>query len=207
MKCREVRFLLPEYLREELDGESRAAVMDHLKGCRNCASEARELDALLHDLKIPETRPDERYFTTLLPRIHERIDERSARKVPSWFPSVAVPLAAAAVIVLAILTAIPSSRQTSAVDDLRGILSQIKTDPQEAVNEVQTTSAILAPQSYLSAQADTAESDKDIVKDLFNGDVRTGYAIEFDPRQYVDHLDKQSTNQLLALLDERIPNH
>jgi len=207
MNCREVRILLPEYLGEQLSGEERSVVRDHIAVCRDCRSEARELDALLRDLKLPELpEPDERYFATLLPRINQRIGERSAWKVPRWVPSVAMPLAAAALIVITLLNVVPSSRQGTTAEDLRGILSQITTDPQEALEEVQNTSGILSTSGDVSAQADTA-NEKDIVNELLNGDVRTGYTIEFDLRQYVEKLDKQSTNQLLALLDERIPSH
>jgi hypothetical protein len=207
MNCRNVRILLPEYLQKRLSGPEDAAVSDHLLHCPDCAAEAEGLDILMHDLRLAEpAKPQEMYFINLLPRIHQRIDEGSGRKVPRWVHSFAMPLAAALMIVMALLNVVPSSRP-GVVDELRGMLSQLKTDPQEAVEEVQATAGILSSPGDLVAQADTAVSDRDIVKALLTPGIRPAYTVEFDPRQYVDQLDNQSTNKLLAILDERIPVH
>lgn len=96
MTCAEVQSLLGKHARGTLCDE-RGGVEAHLAGCAVCGALARTLSLLAAE----ETgAPDPSYFTHLLPRIHERIDARRARRIPAWLLRFALPASSAAAAVL-----------------------------------------------------------------------------------------------------------
>ncbi len=115
MKCEETKQFLSEYLDDELDPETRAAVMEHIASCEICRAELAGLQATVSLVReLPsETAPDQ-----MRQKIAERI---RLEAVPVRRPALIHriwPLAAAATIALVIIIATP--RPAKPVDYARG---------------------------------------------------------------------------------------
>lgn len=76
MKCSEYKYLLPDFINGNLEAEERCKIEQHIIHCEYCKSELSALLELFRELRNrQEQPPDERYFSTLLSRIHQRLDE------------------------------------------------------------------------------------------------------------------------------------
>ena len=80
MNCNEIQYQLPDYLAGKLSGEEQTFVSEHIASCRSCRMEAEHLAALIVEIKrAAPWAPPRAYFDSLLPRIHQRIDEKTDR--------------------------------------------------------------------------------------------------------------------------------
>ena len=109
MRCEEIRELLPFHALGSLEEPEAAAVRAHLDaGCPNCAAELAGLGATLAELPfaLPAEDAPARVKSRLLAAVHEERAESGPLPSPSarglWVR--AVPLAAAASLVAAVLT-------------------------------------------------------------------------------------------------------
>lgn len=74
MKCRELKYLLPDYAKDKLEENEQLELLGHLEKCRKCAEEKTAIRAIFQQIEIEKAaQPPEIYWTNLLPRIHERI--------------------------------------------------------------------------------------------------------------------------------------
>lgn len=109
MRTEHVDNLLPEYLNGTLADSLRPGVEEHLMHCRSCIAELADLRETMGMLR--EYRPSEPptgYFTTLLPRVRERIEGDGSRNIFAnpLLTRLALPVGAAA-LVLFILLSLP----------------------------------------------------------------------------------------------------
>jgi hypothetical protein len=82
VRIEHVEHLLPEYLNSTLDDVLRPGVEEHLKHCSACAGELAELRQTMEFLDAQATTgPPDGYFTTVLPRVRERMEEKESRNV------------------------------------------------------------------------------------------------------------------------------
>ena len=121
-----IKYLLPEYIDGTLDESLRPSVDEHLRSCSACTS---ELAGLQRTMKMLESRkaggPPNGYFTTVLPRVQERLDGEES---PSIFAHplisrLALPLCLA-VMAIAILLSLPfpSNDAENAQNPLRAVM-------------------------------------------------------------------------------------
>ncbi len=109
MRTEHVEYLLPDYLSHMLEESLRPWVESHMEECGACRAELENLRGAFNHLDSFEARPPhDGYFTTVLPRVRERLQEKNS--VPLLLhPLVtrfAVPLAVGALL-LVILFRIP----------------------------------------------------------------------------------------------------
>lgn len=77
MKCSEIQYLIPDYIKASLTEDESALVKDHLNECAMCKNDAEEMKLIFKQLVSEEHLSLEpSYFVNLVPRIHQRIEQR-----------------------------------------------------------------------------------------------------------------------------------
>jgi hypothetical protein len=91
--CNDVRLLLPDFARERLSLDDASFVREHLQTCEACRQELATVQDLFAGLsKVPVPAPSPHYWVTLLPRIHQRVEDRSRRSEPGFVARYVLPL-------------------------------------------------------------------------------------------------------------------
>jgi hypothetical protein len=109
VRTEHVEYLLPDYLSKMLEESLRPWVESHLEECGACRAELENLRGAFSHLDSFEVEPPhDGYFTTVLPRVRERL--QGEKSIPFYshplFTRFAVPLAAGALL-LVILFRVP----------------------------------------------------------------------------------------------------
>lgn len=103
MRTEHVEYLLPDYLSQKLEESLRPWVVGHLEECGACRTELENMRAAFGHLDSFEARPPfDGYFTTVLPRVRERLQGKQSVSFLSH-PLVtrfAAPLAVGALLLL-----------------------------------------------------------------------------------------------------------
>ncbi len=151
-----VQYLLPDFVKGKLEPREQSEVEAHLTSCVECLrrlEEFRSLDAALEGYKTPE--PPAHYFTTIVPRLRERIEKKTRTGERGLVYRVLVPLGA-----LALLVAVLSRIPVNTGGDLRSVLGSMKSDElaEIAVEEVERQSLYLIPSTESLAAALPEES-------------------------------------------------
>jgi hypothetical protein len=132
VRTEHVEYLLPDYVSNMLEESLRPWVESHLEECGACRAELENLRGAFTHLDSFEVKPPyDGYFTTVLPRVRERLQGK--KSVPFYsHPLVtrfAVPLAAAALI-LVILFRVPFALRESEREHnpLRPVVTGLETE-------------------------------------------------------------------------------
>ncbi len=110
MRTEHVEYLLPDYLSNMLEESLRPWVESHLDECGACRAELEDLrSAFSHLESFRATPPYDGYFTTVLPRVRERLQGKTTASFlfHPLLTRLAAPLAAG-VLLLVILVRLPS---------------------------------------------------------------------------------------------------
>lgn len=79
MRTEHVEYLLPDYLNKKLEESLRPWVENHLEECGACRAELDNLRGVFSHLDSFVARPPhDGYFTTVLPRVRERLQEKES---------------------------------------------------------------------------------------------------------------------------------
>ena len=109
MRIEHVEYLLPEYLNGSIADSLRPGVEEHLKYCSSCNTGLAELRRTMEMLDTHGTTgPPSDYFTTILPRVRERLEREESRNVFTnpFLIRLALPIGAA-LLALFILSSFP----------------------------------------------------------------------------------------------------
>ncbi len=198
MKCQQVHLQLPDYATRKLSEQEQSFVSDHLASCSECRSELTSIrEAVTAISQLHVEPPPEPYFNNLLPRIHERIEQQSVRRIPEWAFRYLLPFGAAFVMVLVLWRAVPTGEMNPA--DMESIFRQLQPDEIRQIVDDQTVAKIsgtISDENGLTA----GESDKDIVKELVqNNEDETLYA-GIDIQSATENLTNTEADELLAYL-------
>jgi hypothetical protein len=101
-----VEYLLPEYLNHGLEEPLHLGVEKHLEECASCRAELRELQEAFISLEVHTAdQPPHGYFSSILPRVRERLEENTSRSFLAHplVTRLAAPLAAGLVIFLVMI--------------------------------------------------------------------------------------------------------
>ena len=157
-----VEYLLPDYLNNRLEESLMTGVESHLQECASCRESLeglREGFEALQKQHIPH--PSESYFSTILPRVRQRLEKKETRSffVHPLVTRIAMPLAAGALALL-LLVRLPLSTHNAEADHnpLQPVLQGIASDElvdivldqihQQALNtlgESETSSLLAVP--------------------------------------------------------------
>jgi len=172
----------------------------HLHECKDCPKELASLQQLynrLDAMKVEE--PDEQYWHTLLPRIHQRIEARRKRRVPGWVPRFAFPLAAAAAVLIVVLEVLfppdghIESPEVVPQNGLRSLLQEMSAGElqQMAAEDVWTANGL-----------SVLQGDADVLRQLI--DTTSIVLVEREEENFViaDFTDEE-IDAILAYLDQK----
>jgi hypothetical protein len=203
MKCKEIKLVLPDYARGKIDPPVRDQVEKHLAGCSGCSSEAREIQGLFVELgAIREVPPNDLYWNTILPRIHERLSDRSpSRSVVGNLVPVALTLSV--MFIFLFLFRIPAD---TSLQGLRDTLQKSPPDEIQMISDQQTVSGITeavypSEEQELQANIDN-ESITHILADkqpVFSTDEEESYIS-------LDNLSDQEIKVIVADVDLSVKN-
>ncbi len=207
MKCREARLELPEHVEGRLSLDKKSAVVVHLQSCGACRVEFEGLQKLYASLKSEQRESvPASYWATLLPRIHERVEERKLRLVPSWLLRYALPLVTAVVVmvILAEFVLPPGSGRkgqpfetpvamTGMGEGLRDLLQNF--DTATLLQVEQANSEALLPRQWAS--------DRDVLEQLLSGSDALYAAIDVDLRSAANLLEDSEVSAIVSDLETK----
>jgi hypothetical protein len=107
VRTEHLEYLLPEYLNSTLEESLRPGVEEHLKHCSSCSAELTGLRQTMNILDSHTTEgPPSGYFTTVLPRVRERLEGEESRSLFSspLLIRLALPIGAAALALFIVLS-------------------------------------------------------------------------------------------------------
>jgi hypothetical protein len=131
LNIEELKYLIPDYITGQISDADKAAVEEALKQSselREFHNELKGTFEFVATVKFEEPSPQ--YFNNLLPRIHQRIEEREAKKF-SWdkvasFWKVLVPVAA--IVVIALVYYMVKQSDTQMTKDEQKKIENVKKD-------------------------------------------------------------------------------
>jgi len=132
VRTEHVEYLLPEYLDGTLDDSLRPGVEEHLKYCSSCVAELTELHQTMEMLEHRGAEgPPVGYFTTVLPRVRERLEGKAARNLFSspLLLRLALPIGAAALALFIVLSLpFPGTEAETGHNPLQAVMHGSTTD-------------------------------------------------------------------------------
>ncbi len=127
-----IEFLLPDYLTRRLEEPLQLGVERHLEECATCRAELRELRETFQNLQAHRpTQPPHGYFTSVLPRVRERLedDSRGWTLAHPLVTRLAAPLAAGLIILLVLIRVpFPSGDVAKDHNPLQPVLSNVDSE-------------------------------------------------------------------------------
>ncbi len=173
--CRQVLPLLPEYLDKTLSQAEQTEIKAHLDSCAHCSDELARFSNLMTLLNAEKaiTSPAPSYWSTVLPRIHSRIDRSAIFSNVQWIEHVVSPVGAALLIVMIALQLIPRGNEIMQ-DNFQNELSVIETEQLETLNDEHENASLIQLLSYSNDEID-AKSSLQIILDEEPTDVVYAY--------------------------------
>jgi len=203
MKCTDIQYDLPDFLQGKLSETQQVAIREHLVSCEQCRSEAEQLKEIFSELHHEKAwTPSETYWATLLPRIHQRIEKKSFRTIPEWIPRFAMPLSAAIVLVIVLVTLNPLNIGNRS-DELQAILQQLQPDEIQEIIEMQTSSGILESPSIAEEDVMGLSNGNGSLVELLRDELQV-YSIQgVDIESIVRELEEEEISDLVSKLEQR----
>ena len=207
LNCKEVKYLLPDYVQGTISDDDISLVAQHLHECKDCPRELKSLQELYARLESrTESSPAASYWATLLPRIHERIDERKKHYVPRWAPRFVFPLAAAAVIVLVAIrlfspsAGMPEMTRLSTGTGVREILQQMDSTEVQAIR-----SEFLASNNLITliGESNPFSGDDEVLVEMLSGVRLSPLQSDVDTRSLVDNLTDEEADAIVSRLSQK----
>ena len=186
---------LPDYATGRLEEQQRLELEAHLASCDECNRRRAEFSTLVALMQHSRpSDPPSHYFSNVLPRIRERLEQRSTRGESPLVSRILAPLGALAV-VIGLLVQIPMDKD----NDLRAMLGALKSDElaDVVVEEAEHQSLYLIPSTESLA---AALSDQAIDRELAAAILLDGDDATFES---VTDLSDQDVNLILERLGER----
>ena len=195
MDCDRIQYLLVGLREGALSQEEREAAERHVTTCERCTNDLRLIDEAFESLRnVDDEDVPTHYFTNLLPRIHERLEQQPALSsgfaLPLWVQRFLAPVSAVAVLVCMIgMYVLFSPVSDTAQFHLRDIVSEL---PEEEIDGVAESV------SYSNPLSRTTEPSQRLMETFSNPAQVSGY-IE---RELVDdQLDHEHSLSIFLAAD------
>jgi len=203
--------MLPDYIRGLLDEQATAGVEEHLLHCPVCRSELAEVKSTLASIKdsgmkdVPQS-----YFTSILPRVHRRLDQRRNR---GWMlhplvSKVALPLGAAIVASILVWRMPVPSGLSPGENSLAAVVDSAT--PEEIVQIVRDDIPFqdwssLNTTIIARALTDDRFVQRELVEEALASDVTSPFNVFADvsPQQILSDFDEVDANEVLQRLGHK----
>jgi Putative zinc-finger len=188
MDCDKIQELLVGLRDGTLPQEEREAVERHVSTCVRCTNDLALIDEAFDLLRdVEEEDVPTHYFTNLLPRIHERIEQRHGHgfgfTLPIWLQRFLAPVSACAVLVLMFGM---YNLFNPAVDPTRShlmeIVAELPGEEIEGVAESESSSSVLSraaepSQRLMESISSPAAVSQNIERELVNDQLDHGHPL------------------------------
>jgi hypothetical protein len=202
MKCKEIKYLLPEFVEHTLPSEEEMIVSRHLESCRNCSSEYNQIaDLYAHLGKEPENILQQSYWNNLIPLIHSRIERKSGRLYKGLLTKISIPAAATILAIVVLVRVFTGSRpEALPVYNTQSVLNNI-------IAELRTsdvTNMSLEELNLLSnlEQKGDNGSDKYVINKILNEQKSVVESDYVNMESALKIMDDDELNKLITYLDQ-----
>jgi len=213
MKCKKVRYLLPEYMERTLPDEEMSLVAQHLHSCDGCSQDLKSIQKLYSTLDHQlQEEPPKDYWVSLLPRIHQRIEERKRRIVPGWVFRYAVPLAGVALLLFILFRIISPGTMTQdqspvnrSVASTLGVQELIQGMDSVEVEQIADRSSIQMFDNI--SEPNNTENrlagDKEVLKELAASSTDLYAALDVEMQSIQENFDDRDIDDILTQLNQK----
>lgn len=199
MKCRIIQMQLLEYLRGELDTETRGTITSHLDSCVACKEEYETTTLILSLSTMKKSEfPTESYWVSLLPRIRTKIDAQVLPAADGFIQRYLVPLAAAIVLIIISLR-IGDIGSVSNLENTQYILQQV---PETELQEYLQKQSIIGihESKHQSRETILTSDDGVVVSDLIAGKSSVAGYVDEDPVLMYETISNQTANEIASII-------
>lgn len=203
MRCKEIKYLLPEFVEHKLPPEEKMTISQHLESCRNCSTEFRQIIDLYARLENePTNLHPQSYWNNLIPLIHSRIERKSGRLYKGLLAKFSIPVAAtilAIVVLVRVFTGI--SPEAQPVYNTQSVLNNIITE----LNASDITNMSVEELKLLSylEQKDDNGTDSYVIKKILNDQNSVVESDYVGVESAVRIMNDDEINKLISYLDQK----
>ena len=204
MKHAEMTYLLPDFVNNMLSGDELTMVNEHLATCSDCRREVEELKSLMSGLQHEITAaPSPQYWSSVLPRIHERIERKQEQRLPEWLVQFALPISAVVVLIVGIVhLKLPANDNDFA--EVQAIAKQLTADELRQAAETVTTPGFQESSSEEKDESASASDDKDMLKEFLQNDSDLTAHTDINFEATAEKLNAHDTDDLIAALEQNV---
>lgn len=203
MRCKEIKYLLPEFVEHKIPPEEKMTISQHLESCGKCSVEFRQIIDLYTRLgNEPTNLPPQSYWNNLIPLIHSRIERKSGRLYKGLLAKISIP-AVATILAIVVLVRVftGSSPEAQPVYDTQSVLNNIITE----LNASDVTNMSLQELNLLSylEQKDDNETDSYVIKKILNDQNSVVESDYVGIESAVRIMNDDEINKLISYLDQK----
>lgn len=201
MKCIDIKHTLTDYLRGKVSQDEYRHISDHLADCQSCRSEAEELSAFIELVKDEKTwAPSDAYWTNILPKIHQRLQNRKGKYLPDWVARFVLPLSAAIVLIIfSVRYFVTTTLETS--HTIQSALTQIPADELQYYVEQQSIVGVIGDQVSPNGSI-ISEDDKIILKNIVQNESYL-YEGDGDYDWLLDAINENEVDNILTIIEKK----
>ncbi|MBI5214339.1 MAG: zf-HC2 domain-containing protein [Ignavibacteriae bacterium] len=186
MKCSDVEILLPDYVVNKLSNGQYSGVQSHLENCPVCRSTANEFSYLLVGMKkFRPKEPSELYFSTILPRVHQRLEAKQKQfQIPEYLFRFIMPVAMTVVLVMFAVNYQPSPNVNIVKE-----------------TEMQSLESVLSLEVDATTETIT-QDDRSVIAEILAEVTEDIPFTEDETESLLTSMDESDASQLFALLEQ-----
>lgn len=201
-QCEHIQSLIPDAVRESASEEERTLVTQHIGQCSVCHAEYEQMHLLFSHLReMPKPDVPASYWNGLLPKIHERIEERKGIfHIPVEVMRYVLPCSAAVAVTIFMLN-IGSHNVNNDASEIHSILSQLPSEEVQQLNQGDALTVLGEPVVMPTDQSTLASGDKDIIAQILQEDHKGVYS-EYDLTASLTSLSDADLDGVTAILEQ-----
>ncbi len=202
MTCTDIKYTLADYLRGKVTQEEYSCITAHLAVCGSCRLDAESLSSVLELVKDEKPwTPSDAYWINILPKIHQRLQDRKVKYLPDWAVRFALPMAAAiAFIIFSAKYFNTPPLETN--QTVQSVLAQLPKDELQYYVEQQSIVGVIGDQISNNG-SNVSDDDKLILKNIIQvGNYST--ESEFDYESLLDSISEQEASNIISILEKKL---
>ncbi|MBA4313355.1 MAG: hypothetical protein C0417_12085 [Chlorobiaceae bacterium] len=201
MKCSDVVIMLPEYFRGKTSEASSGNISEHLNTCSSCKAESIHVQAMVDLIRKEKAwEPDSFYWNSIIPKVQDRIEQRRNRSRFEWIIRFIMPAAAAASVLIILLTSLNMPNSDNRYTDNLNLNSI----PVSELSEYYTVQSAFSEFNQLSLDSSGNEesADTEILKEIVAQDDNNIVSSYFDDKEILDLISQENETAIVAALQK-----
>jgi len=202
MTCTDIKYTLADYLRGKVSQEEYSYITAHLVVCGSCRLDAESLSSFLELVKDEKPwTPSDAYWIDILPKLHQRLEDRNIKYLPDWIVRFALPMAAAIVLIVFSVKYIAIA-PSDTTETIQSALAQLSQDELQYYIEQQSIVDVIGDQLSNNGSIVSGD-DKVILKNIIQvGNYST--ESEFDYESLLDSISEQEASNIISILEKKL---